>query len=701
VAGAIVLLLCGVARPATAQPIDSLTTTNGMLRAKATPDECFLGVAINFPFTKPPCGFGTPKVNQAYVWAMTKAPGTIWFGTTANPQCLTQGGLASDPTQLRPYRTTSAACEFGSSPYVPWLLPAAIGDFRPPQMFVYDTTTHELRDVTPKVPASRTNPLGFDPRVAATRGIRAAATVGNLVMMVGPSLLGGLNFFFFQADTQEFLGFGNLPGYDNIRQFLNVDGDLYAAVGQTRVGGAVLKWTGSFDADACSTCLAFDVVGTLDGIGAYIASHQGRLFVTTWPSGLPESVAGLYRSPRVPDGGLTVDHASRWTKVWSATDYEPDRAVAASYAGGALASFDGQLYWGTMHVPWNATAVFIGVYGAPTTDQAWSDAVVGTFRTAAIFRGRDFSRRHRRHIDLLYGSAELPVYRPPVDDQPGRWEQVSNNMPPGHRAPLYGLSGFNNAYNNYTWSMAVWNHRLWVGTMDWSHTAEQGTEQVFEAALQPIPFNIEAFFSVQNFGGDLFFFQDSRTPAVAESTGGAGNPTSYGIRNMVATAKSLFLGMANAANLLTGSVGPRGGWELIELSPRATRRINLLTRFSCSRILHDDDKGDDEDDHDIDEDDNSTTTTSICVVRTMQEAPAEGLTVGVVNLSPDVAFDVPLTVTIPAGKRYARFKVVVPDITTTTTTTTTTEVLLIAGLNGGTRVTSIDRSSVDDGCERR
>ena len=135
VAGAIVLLLCGVARPAPAQPIDGLTTTNGALRAKATPDECFLGVGINFPFTKPPCRFGTPKVNQAYVWAMTKAPGTIWFGTTANPQCLTQGGLASDPTQLRPYRTISAACEFGSSPYVPWLLPAAIGDFRPPRRY--------------------------------------------------------------------------------------------------------------------------------------------------------------------------------------------------------------------------------------------------------------------------------------------------------------------------------------------------------------------------------------------------------------------------------------------------------------------------------------------------------------------------------------------------------------------------------------
>jgi hypothetical protein len=264
---------------------------------------------------------------------------------------------------------------------------------------------------------------------------------------------------------------------------------------------------------------------------------------------------------------------------------------------------------------------------------------------------------------------------------------------------LYGLSGFNNAYNNYTWSMTVWNNRLWVGTMDWSHTAEQGTEQIFEAAMQPIPFNIMAFFSVQNFGGDLFFFQNSRTPAVAESTGGVGNATSYGIRNMIATATSLFLGMANASNLLTGSIGPRGGWELIELSPRATRRLNLLTRFSCSRIHHDDDEWDDDDDQDRD-DDESTSATSTCVVRTMWEAPPQGLTVGVVNLSPQVAIDLPLTVTIPAGKRYARFTVVVPD-RTTTTTAATPDVLLIAGLNGGTRVASIDRSAVDDDGERR
>ena len=99
-------------------------------------------------------------------------------------------------------------------------------------------------------------------------------------MLVGPNLIKGLNFFFFDATTEQFLGFFNLPDYDNIRQFATLDGQLYAAVGKTLSGGAVLKWTGKVG-PGCSSCLSFKVVGTLDGIGAYITPHEGRLFVTT------------------------------------------------------------------------------------------------------------------------------------------------------------------------------------------------------------------------------------------------------------------------------------------------------------------------------------------------------------------------------------------------------------------------------------
>src|SRR5437588_10626124 len=79
------------------QVIPFLPTTNGSLRAKAQPDECFsiFGIGANLPFTKPPCFFSTPKVNQAYIWGITDAGTDLWFGTVANPHCVTDGGLSA------------------------------------------------------------------------------------------------------------------------------------------------------------------------------------------------------------------------------------------------------------------------------------------------------------------------------------------------------------------------------------------------------------------------------------------------------------------------------------------------------------------------------------------------------------------------------------------------------------------------------
>lgn len=706
-------IVMGVHRQAAAQPtpITGLTTTTGTLDARAKPDECFIAIGLNIPFARPnattgACTLGFPKVNQSYLWAMTRTRTTIWFGTTANPQCIAQGALALDPTQLTAYETPSAVCEFGSSAYAKLgILPAGIADFRPPQMFAYDIATRTLTNVTPTVAPTATNPLGFDPVIATTRGIRAAATIGNLVMLAGPSLVTrGLNFFFYQADTGAYLGTAMLPGYDSIRHFVSFDGQLYATVGTAFVkdvvpgGGAVLRWTGKQTAAPCTTsCLAFETVGTLDGIGADITVHNGRLFVGTWTTGNADSVAGLWRSPIVPRKGLTAKHTDLWTKVWAVTDYEPDRVIAATYATGALASFDGALYWGTMHVPWNATAVWVGTYGIPVGEKATIDAAINTFRTAAVFRGRMFNRHGRKHIDLLYGEAQLPVWRPATDTAPAHWEKVDNNMPSGHKVPLYGLSGFGNAYNNYIWSMEVWNNRLWVGTMDWSHPAEQGAEAIFEAQLKPLPLEIALFFAPQTFGGDLFFFQDSRSPAVAESANGVGNDANYGIRNMVAAGKSLFIGTANPSNLLTFPNGPQGGWELIELQVRVTKPLNALTEFSCRRLrLHDDDR--DGVDEPTDDDDIGSGATT-CLVRISKPAPQGGLPVGVLNLSTDLSVAAPLTITIPAGQRQARFTVEATEVADRSTA------LLIAGFNGGTRITSLAiREGHDhdhDDCERR
>lgn len=130
----------------------------------------------------------------------------------------------------------------------------------------------------------------------------------------------------------------------------------------TAVGKSVLRWRG--DPETFENLFRFEVVGNLDSEGAELAEHRGRIFVTTWPAGFRiETLASLYMSPPIPPGGLTNLQADDWKKVWQADDYEPDPVTAATYGGGALAPFDGYLYWGTMHFPFLSTHAHFSFYG--------------------------------------------------------------------------------------------------------------------------------------------------------------------------------------------------------------------------------------------------------------------------------------------------------------------------------------------------
>lgn len=649
------VLLLGLGAFTASAQIPGLNTTIGNLRAKAQPDECFFALGQNLPFTKPPCLFSQPKVNQAYVWAMTEAGNEIWFGTAANPQCVTEA--ATFPTSAVPYQTPSWACEFSKSPYVSLL--GVLGDFRPPQLFVYNEATKQNIEVTPKQPVSTSNPLGLDPLLYTTLGIRAAVTVGDYVFLAGQALstTPQMNFFVFRASTHAYLGATTVNGYDSIRQFAVYNGQVYTTVGKGTSGGAVLRYTGT------NGSVQFQEIGTLDGPGAYIAVHQNRLFVTTWPTGTGSNLAALFMSLAIPPAGFTPQSPGMFTKVWDASNYEPDPATAATYGTGALASYDGYLYWGTMHVPWAATGVFLSVYGIPQTNADWAAAIIGTFRTTSIFRGRNFDTTP--DIQLLYGSPVLSAYTKPVGNSPGKWNLVPNNMPVGKKDPLLGFPGFGNPYNNYTWTMSVWDNRLWIGTMDWSYLAQQGTQAIYNGLQQPVPPAVTAFFSVQNFGADLFFFQSSQTPAVPENQFGVGNISNYGVRNTVSS-NDLFLGMANGANLLTSGFGPQGGWELIELQKNPQQGpLTLLTTFSCAPAVL------------------TGAGTTTCTATINNPAGPAGTTVGVLPIALS-GVTAPNTFVIPPGQSSGSVQVNVSDVAAPT------EVLIGAGLNGGTRLAPIN-----------
>ena len=505
----------------------------GPLLAKAQPDECFNGIgAVQ---TKPPCTTGIPKVNQAYVWGLVKANDSLWFGTAPNVHCLVIGGFLG---LTSPHQTDSWVCELGASKQVP-PLPAALGDWRPPNIYTYDLGTRTLTNRSPA-----------DARFFNTLGLRSAGSFGGVVLLAGPALGLGINVFAFDAGTGGYLGSANLPQYTNIRKFLVAGNALYTGVAKASGGGAVLRWAG----DKVHPFL-FTEVGTLDGDAAELALHGDRIFVSTWPTGLTTS--GLWMSPTVPFDGLTANNATDWKKVWNIGQYDPNQINALTTGGGALASYGGWLYWGTMHVPFLAALTHFDVYGQPTSTEEALKTLFGTHRAIAIFRGRDFGTP-AQEIQVLYGNKLLPRYTP----QDG-WQLVPNLM---QQTPKYGPAGFGNFFNNYTWTANVYKSKLYFGTMDWSYLLDQGLRSFLTTANVALPKTMPAF-PTWTFGADLWQFDSPVQAAFPRSVSGVGNYTNYGIRTMISDANHLWLGTANPMNLLTdpNDDKPEGGWELLEL----------------------------------------------------------------------------------------------------------------------------------------
>ena len=542
---------------------DFIGTLDHQRLAKAQPDECYGGVGSPYP-PGPPCdGGGVPKVNQAYVWGLAKAGRTLWFGTAPNVHCMVRGALMTSLVGAPlPHQTDAWTCEFGTAAYPSPLgapLSPNIGDWRPPKIYAYDLASQTLTDKL----------VSYDPWLTRTLGIRSAGSLGQVVILGGPDLESGINLFAFNTASGDYLGSTNLPEYDNIRKWRVVQGVLYTAVGYPGPGGAVLRWTG-----AITDPFQFEVVGKLDSTGAELVEHDGRLFVTTWPD-LGQGMAGLFMSEPIPAGGLTTANMAGWTRVWRASDYEPDPITAATYGGGALASFDGDLYWGTMHVPFlSATAHFTAVRSQlqaldpariyPESPEEAAAAVLGTYRAISIFRGSDFGTSSEKQ-EVLYGAAELPApaitYTVEITDSGVItttgvvWQLKPALMGP----PVMGAPGFGNFFNNYTWTMEEYQDQLYVGTMDWSYLADELIGMVLEEVISSTTgISIELPPAV-GAGADLWRFGRAAEIAAPESLEGVGNYTNYGIRTMVVD-DALYLGTANPMNLLD-----KGGWELIQM----------------------------------------------------------------------------------------------------------------------------------------
>jgi len=545
-----------------------LGSLDGVLLAKAAPDECFVEIGDRRPINEDgSCDAGIPKVNQSYVWGLTKTRGRLWGGSGPNIICLIGGTLLGTGT---PSQNDSWVCEYGDGPFIP---PASegTGDWRPGTIFAYDVVADRYVDHTPD-----------DPMILDTVGMRAAGSNSDFVYVGGPSLSGGINLFAFSAISGTYLGSKHFPEFLNIRKWLDHDGVLYTTVGNATGGGSVLR----FDPDRESPNFPFDytVIGNLNGDGSELAVHEGRLFASTWPNlagvgaGFP-TPGSIWMSAVIPEGGLTADHANpasgaeQWQLVFSYAQYDPDLITVVATGMGALASFDGYLFFGPMHVPsvglvaHQLAAERFGYEIDPT------ETLLNSSRAIAIFRGKDFGTSNQQ-VELVYGSEELPAFNPFRPDE--GWKLAPNSM---GMAPLFGPSGFGNIFNNYTWGMQVYRDELYVVTMDWSFIASEVLASGgggFPAP--PIPIDPD------NFGADLWRFPSANEPAVLESQTGFGNFLNYGGRVLLADDAYLYIGSANAMNLRAGADDEfKGGWELLKFLPRGEKPARVHAQHAPLR----------------------------------------------------------------------------------------------------------------------
>ena len=551
------------------------------LLAKAEPDECFCGIGAedNGPISnsatgdcsdlspEEPLTVCVPKISQSYVWAIAKIGTRVWFGTLPNAICVvssTQFTIA-DPELNELY-----VCEYEES-YVASSKPDPLfGDHRTSQIEVFDTGDGSIQDVS-------VADCDGQALLDTTLALRQAGSVkiGDtpLVIFAGPSLLGGVNMFAFDAEGNACLAAKHFPDYNDGRRTIVVDNNLYAAVGKSvdgenpGGGGRVLRYVGDL-----TDPLRWEEVGKLDTIGAVLTFHEGRIYVGTWPNvnpvlGDPGPIqnflngprAGIYMSPVIPPGGLTGANLNDWKKVWETSDYEPYSILSAIYGVGEIASFQGRLWWGTINVPLTSIALHIVVSEPdllpvvldedflaeeclpdPECSRRVTEAYENTRRATVLFRGRNLDATPE--FELLYGESSLPVF----NSSTGEWELQPNKM---SLTPVFGKSGIENPDNSYTWAMAVFRDELYVGTFDSS---------IVNPYLDERPAN--------PFGADLYRFSDLSSGGHPVSLDGLGNSLNYGIRNILPDEDGkngddgLYIGTANPFNL-----APAGGWELLRL----------------------------------------------------------------------------------------------------------------------------------------
>jgi hypothetical protein len=113
---------------------------------------------------------------------------------------------------------------------------------------------------------------------------------------------------------------------------------------------------------------------------------------------------------------------------------------------------------------------------------------------------------------LLYGNTTLPVF----DGSTSTWSNVPNAT---GKAALYGTAGFGNQFNTYTWSAAVFQNRLYIGTFDWSYLEAQSLAAQYGLSVNSTNLLTALGGTLAGFGADLWRFDSPTLATTARHSG--------------------------------------------------------------------------------------------------------------------------------------------------------------------------------------
>jgi len=530
------------------------------LLSKAPIDECFYGIGDpRNAYAAATCDQGRWKVNGGQVWGMVKSGSKLWFGTRENPMCVTMG-MSGVRT---PLLTDFEVCEFGQSFLAPYL-PESMGDWRPPFIYEYDLATGKVLQKKLLLP-------GLVEGLPIVHGTRGAAQKDGIVLMAAVAGIDAASvsvvLFAFNSDTGQFLGWTTLLDsngipYKNTRHWLSYRDQVYGCL-WVENGGRILRWLGDTQAiksGDLASLWKFEEVGVMDQQPSTIAVYNGnRLVVGTRQTDTKRLLRGgeLWLSPPFDDH-LSANDAGKWKVVWSVAQYDPDLVSAATTAIGALAFFDGYLWWGTeteIGKAWEVHKQFYGKIkpGYPTDEESLA-ALYGTWRPLSLFRGCSLENTSQQ-IELVSGFNALPKFTFDTTSGLGRWDVVPNRM--GKQA--WGIGGLGNWYQVQAYSMTVFGGKLFLGTNEYSHRIGTGGMQLPTFPLPQPP-------DQSLWGAELWRIDNVNSYPVAESLSGIGNYLNTAVRNMIAD-DAIYIGTGNTNNLATVEAGGvLGGWEVLRLT---------------------------------------------------------------------------------------------------------------------------------------